>query len=126
MGKLILIILSIFLIVSVAYAKIDSISFDDMKDHAKIASKLNEIISQVNYEMSKKADVEKVRVEMATKADNASFLSVSRSFDKLSKNLSVIHTTVGDPTGTISNTNTKLVKLMDILQTSSQHVVVRP
>lgn len=105
---------------SIAYAEIGPVSIEDVKDHNKVASKLNEIIFSVNNELNKKASNESVQVVKAHYEITAKELGILRG------NLSKVRAKVGDPTGTVADVRTKFIKLMDTLDSAPQHVAVTP
>lgn len=115
------IIAILMVICATAYAEIDPVSYEDVKDHQKIKDKLNQIIDEVNTDISKKAskaDIAQMPVIRA-KADQA-----NENVRLMSNNLKVIRATVGDPGGTVTDVRTKFIKLMDTLDAVSTHVEV--
>ena len=107
---------------SVCYAEIKSVDINDVKDHSKIANKLNEIISQVNSDMNKKASAQEV------KTVNTHYQTTAQDLQVLRGNLANVRKMVGDPTGTVADVRTKFLKLMDTLDTSvvPTHTGVNP
>lgn len=116
------IIVIFLLITSTCYAEIQPVNIEDIKDHGKIANKLNEIISKVNQELDEKTDKPSFNLVKLHYETTARELYVLRG------NLSQVRAKVGDPTGTIADVRTKFLKLMDTLDESAvpQHAKVTP
>ena len=116
------IIVIFLLMTSLCYADIDGVAIEDVKDHAKIAHKLNEIIGKINSDMNDRPKKAVLNVLKQHYEVTAMELRVLRS------NLSKTRATVGDPTGTVADVKTKFLKLMDTLDSAPtpQHVEVIP
>ncbi len=75
------VIASMLIVYSICYAEIGQVSIDDIKDHEKITTKLNQIIDKINDErlMDKKA------IESVQKQVTYSFGVAEKMIDKMKK-----------------------------------------
>jgi len=108
----IIILLLVVMMSSVCYANISNVTIEDVKDHARIADKLNEIIKYVNKDINSKAD--KKTVDLI----QCHYQTTSQDLQILRGNLYNIRSRVGDPTGTVGDIRTKFLLLMDTIDSS--------
>jgi len=114
------ILIIIFIMTSVCYAEITKFTADDVRNHGKLAEKLNSMVDEVNSSLNKKGTVSDI-----SDVRNHVYITTNK-LSSLSSKLSKVRATVGDPTGTVTDVRTKFILLMDTLDSTPQHTEIHP